>query len=233
MILHFAGRRLATLVLAGTLVALLLPGTISADADLVKPTPAGDSISSTPIAEVAGVFSEAMSGDGSGLEVLDAAGDTVATGGLDPTADTRLVATPATPLGLGVYTVRWTAVATDGHVKRGEWSFTVAAALSSSASASVAARPSATPSAVASPSATPSATPSAVVSAPASAAPMPSTAPLSSAPSSAASPASSGGSDASGSSPSDVALPIVIGLLILAAGAAHLLSRRNPPTDAA
>ena len=206
MILHFAGRRLATLALAGTLVALLVPGTISAHAELVKPIPAADSISTTPVTEVSGVFSEAMSADGSGLEVLDAAGETVATGGLGLTADTRLVATPATPLGLGVYTVRWTAVATDGHVERGEWSFTVSAAPSSSASASAEASPD--------PSAAPSPEPSAFVSAPAS-------------------PASSGGSGASGSSASDLGLPIVVGLLILAAGAAHLLSRRNRPTDAA
>ena len=214
MILHFAGRRLATIALAGTLVALLVPGTISAHAELVKPIPAIDSISTTPVTEVSGVFSEAMSADGSGLKVFDAAGDTVATGGLGLTADTRLVATPATPLGLGVYTVRWTAVATDGHVERGEWSFTVSAAPSSSASASAESSPEASPEASPEPSAAPSPEPSAVVSAPVS-------------------PASSGGSGASGSSASDLGPPIVIGLLILAAGAAHLLSRRNRPTDAA
>jgi hypothetical protein len=79
-----------------------------------------------PVVEVSGIYSEAMTPDGSSLVIKDAAGATVARGTVDPEDDTRMVATPAAPLGSGVYTVESTAVSTDGHAERTTWTFTVA-----------------------------------------------------------------------------------------------------------
>ena len=121
---------------------------------------------------------------------------------MDPEDDTRMVATPAAPLGSGTYTVESTAHSSDGHTERATWTFTVA----------VAPTPSPTPVATAAPSAAPTAAP---------ATPLPSVAPT-------PVPSADGGSTGSGS---DVLLPIIIALIVLGAGAAYLLSRRNRPPD--
>jgi copper resistance protein C len=110
--------------------------------------------------------------------------------------------TLAAPPDPGAYEVRWVSIADDGDLLRGVVKFTVAAAPS----------PSPTPIATAAPSAT--ATPVAITAAP-STGPTPT-------PSAAGTPASG----------SDVILPIIVALIILGAGAAYLLSRRNrPPTE--
>jgi methionine-rich copper-binding protein CopC len=109
--------------------------------------------------------------------------------------------TLAAPPDPGAYEVRWVSIADDGDLLRGVLKFTVAAAPS----------PSPTPVATVAPSAT--ATPVAVTA-------VPSTGPTPG-PSAAGTPASG----------SDVVLPIIVALIILGAGAAYLLSRRNrPPT---
>ena len=201
-------RRVATLVLVAAMAVLLVPGLVLAHAELETPTPADKSTVTEPVAEVAGIYSEAMTPDGSSLVVKDATGTQVAKGSVDPEDDTRMVATPTTPLGNGTYTVESTTLADDGDIDHATWTFTVAIA--------------ATPSPTALPSAAASAVASAAPS-PVAATPVATVAPL---------PSPSGDGTAAGSS-GDVILPIVVALIVLGAGAAYLLTRRNRPTDPA
>jgi methionine-rich copper-binding protein CopC len=202
MMLQIPVRRLAATLLGAWLAVLLFPGLVAAHAELVTATPADKSTVTQPVTEVSGIYSESMSPNGSSIVVKDASGATVAQGTVDPAKDTRMVATPTTPLGSGAFTVQWTSVALDGHLLRGTWVFTVAVA------------PTVAPTPV------PSAAPSAAATASA-AAPSPSTAPT-------PAPSAAG---TTGSDPGDVALPILVALIVLAAGAAYLLSRRNRPSD--
>ena len=186
------------MLLTVALAVFLVPGFVLAHADLETATPPDKSTVTEPVAEVSGVYSEAMTSDGSSLVVKDASGATVASGAVDPEDDTRMVATPASPLGSGAYTVESTAVATDGHIEHATWTFTVAV--------------------IVTPSPTPAGSTAASV---APATPPPSLAPT-------PVPSTDGSSTGSGN---DVILPIVVALIVLGAGAAYLLSRRNRPPD--
>ena len=139
---------------------LAVPGLVLAHAELETATPADKSTVTEPVAEVSGVYSQAMKPDGSSLVVKDASGTQVAKGGVDPADDTRMVATPATPLGDGTYLVESTTLATDGDVAHATWTFTVAITASAAPTASPTATASAEASATASPTTAP--TPSAV-----------------------------------------------------------------------
>jgi methionine-rich copper-binding protein CopC len=204
MMLQIPIRRVATLFLVAAMAVLLVPGLVLAHAELETATPADKSTVTEPVAEVSGIYSEAMTPDGSSLIVKDASGATVAEGTVDPEDDTRMVATPSEPLANGTYTVESTAIATDGHTERATWTFTVA----------VAPTPSPTPVATTAASAAP--TPTAVP-----ATPVPSVAPT-------PVPSDEGSSTGSGS---DALLPIIVALIILGAGAAYLLSRRARPPE--
>ncbi len=195
-------RRVATLILVAAMAMLLMPGLALAHAELETATPADKSTVTEPVAEVSGIYSEAMTPDGSSLVVKDASGATVAQGTVDPEDDTRMVATPAVPLGSGTYSVESAAHSNDNHTERATWTFTVAVAPTLSP----------TPVATAPPSAAPTVVP---------ATPLPSVAPT-------PVPSADGSSTGSGS---DVLLPIIVALIILSAGAAYLLSRRNRPSD--
>jgi copper resistance protein C len=204
MMLQKPIRRVATLVAVASMAILLVPGLVLAHAELETPTPADKSTVTEPVAEVSGIYSEAMTPDGSSLIVKDASGATVAEGTVDPEDDTRMVATPSTPLDSGTYTVESTAHSSDDHTERTTWTFTVA----------VAPTPSPTPVVTAAPSAAPTPTP-------VPATPFSSLAPT-------ALPSDEGSSTGSGS---DALLPIIVALLILGAGAAYLLSRRTRPPE--
>ena len=133
-------------------------------------------------------------------------GGTVAQGGVDPSNAKLMLATPATPLGSGSYLVEWTTVSLDdGELARGTWTFTVAVASSAAAtpapSATVGSSASVAPSAAAT-----------VVAPPTGQTPQPSAA-----------------GDTTGSG-NDVVLPIIVALIVLGAGAAYLLTRRNRPS---
>jgi methionine-rich copper-binding protein CopC len=203
MMLQNPIRRVATLIVAAALAGFLVPALVFAHAELDTPTPADTSIVTTPVTEVSGTFIQRMKVDGSTLVVKLVGGGTVAEGGVDPADDKRMVATPSSPLGSGSYLVEWTTnSAEDNEVARGTWAFTVAVALSPSPTAAVSAAASAVPTVVA-------------------ATPLPSLAPT-------PVPSADGGSTGSGS---EVVLPIVVALIVLGAGAAYLLSRRNRPPD--
>src|SRR4051794_7537352 len=192
-------RRMAAVLIACAL-AIGLPAAVLGHAELKTPNPPADSVQTKPVTEISGVFTEEMSKDGSSLELFDATGTSIAKAGLDPKDGTRMVIDLGAALAAGPYTVKWTSVATDGHVERGEWAFTVAAAPT----------PSPTAAATAAPTASPATTPSA--------APTATTTPASTAP---PSPSPSADGTAAASS-TDVLLPIIVALIVLGAGAAYL-----------
>ena len=204
MMLQNPIRRIAPFMLAASLAVVLLPGVVLAHAELQTATPADKATGTAPVTEVAGIYTEAPTPAGSSLVVKDATGAVVATGAVDPAEPTRMVATPASPLGNGTYRVESTAVGSDGHVDHAVWTFTVA----------VAPTPSPTSIATAVPS----------VAATAESTPIPATPK----PSAAATPVPSAGGGTTGSG-GDVLLPIVIALIILGGGAAYLLGRRGRP----
>jgi copper resistance protein C len=200
-----SARRRSALIAATVSALFLLPAIAVAHAELLRAIPADGSTATEPVTFVSSRYSEDLTPD-SNLRILDAGGDTVATGGVDADDDRVMVARPATPLTDGTYTVRSTAISqVDGHPERVTWTFTVATPASPSPTASTSG--SAPP-----PSTEPTPSPTATASAPASATPSPSAAPGDSA-----------------SSLSDVALPIVAALAIVLIGAGALLRRGRRP----
>jgi copper resistance protein C len=198
--------RIRAAFLIASFVVLVLPGSAVAHAELVRAIPADGETVTQPVTVISGRYSEDMAGN-SKLQVLDQGGATVATGGVDPADDRRMVARPDLPLGDGTYTVKSTTVsAQDGDVDRTEWTFTVAVAAT--------ATPTDTPSdgPGLSPSASVSAAPSVTPSAPASQTPIASPAPT---------------TPTTGSN--DVLLPIIAALAIVAVGAGFLLNRNRTP----
>jgi methionine-rich copper-binding protein CopC len=189
-----------TRLLVGLLVVLgltfVLPGVVAAHAELVEAIPADKSTVTEPVSEVSATYTEDLDTDSS-LKVRDANNATLATGVVDPNNDRRMVATLAQPLTDGTYAVFSTAIATDGHIEKVTWTFTV----------SIPATPSPSPTCTepcASASSAPPPSPSPTV------APTPTGSPAPS------SPTSSG---------NDVILPIIAALAIIAIGAGILLSR--------
>ena len=211
MMLHAGIRRVATGLALALLTLALVPALVLGHAELETATPEDGSTVTEPVTEVSGIYSEVMRPDSS-LVVKNSSGDTVARGTVDPEDDTRMFATPATPLANGRYRVESTAVAIDGHVEHAIWRFTVA----------VAPTPSPTPVVTAAPSA----------SAATSASLAPTPAPATSVPSAAPTPIPSADGSTTGSG-GDVVLPIIVALIVLGAGAAYLLTRRTRPTDQA
>jgi methionine-rich copper-binding protein CopC len=189
------------LVAASTGAVLLLPAVASAHAELVRAIPADGGTVTKPVTFVSGRYTEDLTAD-SNLRVLDAAGNTIATGGVDPNDARVMVTRPATPLTTGSYTVRSTAIsAVDEHPERVTWTFTVAVP------------------------ATPSPT-----QAPSGSSPPPSIEPSPTAsPAATASPSASPAPDDSAASLGDVALPIVAALAIVLIGTGALLSRGRRP----
>lgn len=190
----------AGLALLLTLAWLAAAVPVSADAELTATFPeAGATLDAAPTT-VAARFSEEI-GDESELEVLGPDGSLVARGGVDPADPRRLIVRLDSPLPNGAYEVRWEAFSADGHLVRGTFAFTVAAATPSASPPS--------PPASGSPPAAPSATPD------------PTERPL---PSPSAAP---GPSPATGS---DVLVPIVAAVLVVGGLGAFLLrGRRSRP----
>lgn len=196
------GSRLRVASLIATFVILALPGSALAHAELLRSIPDNGQTVTDPVTVVTGTYSQDLAAN-SKLLVKDASGATVATGGVDPGNARRMIARPDAPLGNGTYEVQSTSVsAEDGDIERVQWTFTVAVAASPSptdaASPSVGA------------SASTQASPSAVASASATAAPSPSPAP---------------GDSTSDSS--NVILPIIAALAIVAIGGVYLLNRNR------
>jgi methionine-rich copper-binding protein CopC len=191
------GGRFRRALVVAWLVALALPAAATAHAELLRADPEDGEVVTTPVTAVTGRYSEDLV-DGSRLVIKDASGATVGTGNVDPENDRRMVARPDATLTSGAFTVESTARSADGHVERTTWTFSV----------SIPATPSPTPSPSAAPSPTAEPSPSGTASPPPSPSPTPSPAP---------------GDATSGTS--DVLLPIIAALAIVAIGAGFLLNR--------
>jgi methionine-rich copper-binding protein CopC len=202
MLVRSPVRRVAAILMAVPLAVMLLPAMAAAHSELETSDPAeGANVASPYTGPIVLTFSEHLA-SGTKADLVDPSGATVAQAVVDPNAKTMTV-TPTAPLSPGDWEVRWVSVADDGDLLRGIVKFTVA----TQASAAVTASPEASlaPSASAAPA-----------SATSTAAPSP-----------APSPSGAGSSTGSGG---DVVLPIIVALLVLAAGAAYLLTRRNRPS---
>jgi hypothetical protein len=194
-------KRLSALVVAASVAVLLVPGVVSAHSELVSSDPASGAIVPSPYSGPIVLTFSEHLASGSKADLIDPAGATVASATVDPDAKT-MTFTLTTPLSPGDYQVKWVSIADDGDVLRQPIvTFTVAADASPAESASAPA--SGAPSASAAPTIAPTVAPTPV-------------------PSSDTSDAGSG---------SDVILPIIVALIVLGAGAAYLLTRRNRPTD--
>jgi hypothetical protein len=207
------------------LAALLVPGPAFAHAALEASDPAqGSTIPETPELVTAD-FTDRLDPGLSSLTLAAPGGTIVATGGVapeDPEAR-QMVLRPPT-LGMGVYTVGWTAVsADDGNVETGSYTFTIAAltpppTTPPPTTPGATPPPSASPTATATPAPSPTATPGATV--PASVAPSPS-----------ASPAPGGQGGGPGAEP--IVGAIVIALVAAAAVGGVLAYRRRRGAGAA
>jgi copper resistance protein C len=191
--------RLPALLLVAVVFASAVPAIAFAHAEVVKATPAAGSTVTEPVSEVVVTYSEDLTDD-SRLGVLNEARERIAVGRVDPSNRRRMVATLDPAVLAGTITVRSTAISTDGHIEKTDWTFTVAVP------------------------ATPSPTPAGQSSAPATSEPSATAEPTATqtvAPTPGASPPP--GSDTS--SGNDVILPIIASLAIITIGAGFLLSR--------
>ena len=193
---------------AALAAVFLLPAMAVAHADLQTSDPAQGAVVPSPFAgPIVLTFSEPLA-KGSKADLIGSNGATVAGTMVDVTAMTMTIALTA-PLDPGAYEIRWVSIADDGDVLRQPIvKFAVAPAPSPS-----------TPVATATTSAVVSAAPTTATPSMAavSSAPSPSLAPT---------PEPSGSGDTAGSG-GDVVVPIIVALIVLGAGAAYLLTRRN------
>jgi methionine-rich copper-binding protein CopC len=190
-------------VFAGALLVTVLPAVVAAHAELETSTPADGATVESPFdGPIVLDFSAALV-EGSQAELIGPSGSIVTESTVGPGATMTL--NPVGVLASGLYEVRWTSIAEDGDVARGTFGFTVAPA-----------PPTPEPTAEPTPPPAASATPAA------------SSPPATAAPSEAPSPsptADGGGTAGTG----DMLLPIIVALLVVGAGAAYLLTRRNRP----
>lgn len=193
--------RLGTILLV-FLVAAAWPAGALGDSVLEASTPADGATVESPFAgPIVLDFTEPFS-DESEAELLDAGGTRVASAATDP-ADASMRFDLESTLDPGDYVVRWTTLATDGHVARGSFGFTVT-----------------------SPPPTPEVTPTPEVSA----TPAPATSPPATPEPSAVPTPSATVDDGSASGTADVLLPIIVVLIVVGAGAIYLLTRRSRPS---
>ena len=183
-------------LVAGVLLALAAVGPALGHAELVSSDPQDKAVLATPPTVITLTFDEGLVGK-SAFKLLGPDGATVGTGAPASAGDDTMTLDGLT-LTPGVYTIEWTSVADDGDIERGTLSFTVS-------------EPTPAP-------ATPSPAPSQASAAPSmTASPAPSDTPAPS-PSADTTPVSSTGTD--------VLLPILAALAIVAVAGAYLL-RRN------
>jgi methionine-rich copper-binding protein CopC len=192
--------RMTAFVLAAALATVLVPGLASAHSELVSSSPTSGATVQSPYTGPIVLTFSEHLATGSKADLVDASGATVASATVEPNGPT-MTFTLAVPLPAGAYQVKWVSIADDGDVLRQPIvPFTVAAGASQASATS--------PATSAAPSASTAAT---------------------TAPTTVQSASPSPGSDTSGTG-SDVVVPIIVALIVLGAGAAYLLTRRNRPT---
>jgi methionine-rich copper-binding protein CopC len=176
---------------------LLLPAGVLAHSELKTVVPADGATVTGTPPEIVLTFTAALNPAKSSITLNAPDGTEIAKAGVDTANNTVMRMTPP-QLPAGAYQIRWTSTSTDGDILRGVVHFTVVAATPS---------PSASPTATA--SASPSPTPSAVSSSSSS----PSSSPT--------------GSGTTTSSSSDVLLPILAAIVVLAVLGGWLLRARS------
>ena len=195
------GRSVSLLAAVAFIVALAAPAAVLGHAELDTMTPANGSTVTTAPTEIVATFTEPLDPSKSSIVVLNASGAQIASGGQVDAADAKKMTLALPPLEAGTYQVRWTsASALDGDLDRGTTGFTYA--------------PAPTPSA--SPSAAASATPAASVAA----TPSPSVA-------ASVAPSPSGSGQPASTSTSDLLIPIVVAVILVAGLGYWLLRGRS------
>jgi len=210
-------RQSARMAVVAALATLLIvaPITVLAHAELDVATPAdGATVEGSP-PEVSGTYTHDMDVDGSSMQLRDADGTVIAKGGVDPDDARRMAIEDLPVLAPGEYEVRWTSLSSeDDELARGTWTFTVSADPG--------------------PSPTPPPTPTPTPPASAAATTAPTTSPteaasaaISASPSSEPSPTASAVPGDASTGGSDVLLPILAALAIVAVVGVILVSRRG------
>ena len=199
------GARRVVGVFAGLVVSLLIAGGTLAHAELETSDPADGETVTTPVTTISLSFSQALDPAKSSFRLIGPDGNL----GTGEVTGPTVMTLDGLELGDAEYQIKWvSASADDGDIERGQLTFTVQVEAASPSAQAPSTAPSATVSPTENdvPSAEPSeSTPSASAVAPT---PTPSAAPTSPA-----------------SSTSDVLLPIVIGLLLVAGVGAYVLRR--------
>jgi methionine-rich copper-binding protein CopC len=173
------------------------PTSVAAHAELVSSTPADGAVVAGTPDEIILTYSEAMDPAKSSITLHPAGGAEIARGGVDPDNDTVMRMTPP-ELEAGAYEIRSTATALDGHIEHEIVKFTVSEPTPAPAT------PSPTPSA--SPTVAPTASPTASPS---------------------ASPSPSAAGDQTPTSTTDLLIPILAVLLIVAVLGTMLVRNRS------
>ncbi|MBN3822427.1 copper homeostasis periplasmic binding protein CopC [Burkholderia sp. Ac-20384] len=115
------GRKAAAVIVAATVSSAAF-----AHAHLAKSDPAAGAAVATAPAAVTIDFTEPLEPAFSSIVVVDGDGKTVSDGRARIDASNRKQMTvPLTAVGTGAYTVKWVAVATDGHRTQGAYGFSV------------------------------------------------------------------------------------------------------------
>ena len=191
--------------LASAILIVLTAGVAIAHSEVQTATPADGATVPSPFAGPIALTFSAELADRSKADLIGSDGKTIASATVDgPGA--RMTITLAKPVAAGSYAVKWVSVATDGDLLRGTLTFTVTPVAPTAPPS-----PTATPAPTASAAATPSAAPS-LTATPAL-------------PSAVASPTVEPSTRTG-----DVVLPIIVALIVVAAGGVYLLGRRNRAT---
>jgi hypothetical protein len=156
-------------------------------------------------------FSEDLDPAKSSFKLVTGA-QTIGTGGVVSGGDVRMMTLDGLVLTPGAYTIRWTSAATDGHIERGTFSFSVAEPVATPLASATAAPPTASPTGQATPSASPASVQSPAATAPPAVSPD-------------ASGATGSGGDPASSTTGDVLIPIVAALVAVGGVGAFVLRR--------
>ncbi|AOK31092.1 copper resistance protein [Burkholderia singularis] len=105
-------------------LALTLPGFASAHAKPEQTQPPANAVVAAP-SDVVINFTETLEPAFSSIAVVDAAGVLVTTDKSIVDASRKHMSVALKPLQPGAYTVKWVAVATDGHRTQGSYKFSV------------------------------------------------------------------------------------------------------------
>jgi methionine-rich copper-binding protein CopC len=120
---------MARTLVPAAIAALLLAATpwgAMAHAELSSSAPAADAILETPPTEAVLTFDDELDPAASGFVVTDAVGAEVGRGTVDlDIAERNVIRGDLAIDGDGSFEVRWTAVAADGHVEEGAYTFMV------------------------------------------------------------------------------------------------------------